>query len=162
VTSYAPSDDKRRMFSLPRYVIKAGAIVLDDGQMAARPRGVPHVAPIRPGDVPDIEVVFSRYARSVRYYPVTDGNVAPGGVTRDRGPLVSGRADETARRRTRLFPSPGGQPSGHHGDKTTPSPPLEPGSPEVDDTFAEAFPMTAARAIVTADSPSWAAAAGGR
>ena len=28
------------------------------------------------------------------------------------------------------------------------------------DTFAEAFPMTAARAIVTADSPGWADVAG--
>src|SRR5689334_1150545 len=35
--------------------------------------------------------------------------------------------------------------------------------PEVDrvaDTFAEAFPMTAARAIVTADTPAWAEVAG--
>lgn len=31
---------------------------------------------------------------------------------------------------------------------------------EVVDTFAEAFPMTAARAIVTADSPAWAEIAG--
>ena len=30
----------------------------------------------------------------------------------------------------------------------------------VEDTFAEAFPMTAARAIVTADSPAWAEVAG--
>ena len=28
------------------------------------------------------------------------------------------------------------------------------------DTFAEAFPMTAARAIITADTPDWAATAG--
>ena len=31
----------------------------------------------------------------------------------------------------------------------------------VEDTFAEAFPMTAARAIVTAETPAWAAVAGG-
>ena len=30
----------------------------------------------------------------------------------------------------------------------------------IKDTFAEAFPMTAARLIVTADSPAWAAIAG--
>ncbi|HKI18835.1 MAG TPA: formylmethanofuran--tetrahydromethanopterin N-formyltransferase, partial [Isosphaeraceae bacterium] len=30
----------------------------------------------------------------------------------------------------------------------------------VADTFAEAFPMTAARVIVTADSPAWANVAG--
>ena len=31
---------------------------------------------------------------------------------------------------------------------------------QVADTFAEAFPMTAARLIVTADTPAWAAVAG--
>jgi formylmethanofuran--tetrahydromethanopterin N-formyltransferase len=31
---------------------------------------------------------------------------------------------------------------------------------QVDDTFAEAFPMTAARLVVTADTPAWAAVAG--
>jgi formylmethanofuran--tetrahydromethanopterin N-formyltransferase len=31
---------------------------------------------------------------------------------------------------------------------------------EIEDTFAEAFPMTAARAIVTADTPEWAEIAG--
>ncbi len=32
--------------------------------------------------------------------------------------------------------------------------------PLIDDTFAEAFPMTAARAIITADTPTWAEIAG--
>ena len=32
----------------------------------------------------------------------------------------------------------------------------------IEDTFAEAFPMTAARAIVTADTPKWAEIAGER
>ena len=30
----------------------------------------------------------------------------------------------------------------------------------IDDTFAEAFPMTAARLIVTAETPNWALTAG--
>ena len=30
----------------------------------------------------------------------------------------------------------------------------------IDDTFAEAFPMTAARLVVTAETPSWALTAG--
>ena len=39
VTIYAPDDDKERMFALPRYVIKAGEIVLDDGELRAAPDG---------------------------------------------------------------------------------------------------------------------------
>ena len=38
VTIYAPDDDKERMFSLPRYLIKAGEVVLDDGDDAGHPR----------------------------------------------------------------------------------------------------------------------------
>src|SRR5438093_12785515 len=45
-------------------------------------------------------------------------------------------------------------------DPTTQSSVLSPQSSLVEDTFAEAFPMTAARAIVTADTPAWAAIAG--
>ena len=37
VAIYAPDPDKRRMFALPRYVLKAGAIVLDGGE----PREIP-------------------------------------------------------------------------------------------------------------------------
>ena len=33
VTIYAPDDDRRRMFALPRYVIKGGEIVVDDGEL---------------------------------------------------------------------------------------------------------------------------------
>ncbi|MBN9522888.1 formylmethanofuran--tetrahydromethanopterin N-formyltransferase, partial [bacterium] len=33
-------------------------------------------------------------------------------------------------------------------------------SVEIEDAFAEAFPMTAARVVVTADTPGWARAAG--
>ncbi len=32
VTIYAPDDDKERMFALPRYVIKAGEVVVEDGE----------------------------------------------------------------------------------------------------------------------------------
>ena len=39
ITIYAPDDDKRRMFALPRYVIKAGEIVVDDGELRAAPPG---------------------------------------------------------------------------------------------------------------------------
>ncbi len=39
ITIYAPDDDKERMFSLPRYLIKAGEVVLDDGAFLATPAG---------------------------------------------------------------------------------------------------------------------------
>src|SRR3954447_18631551 len=39
VTIYSPDDDKERMFSLPRYLIKAGEVVLDDGALRAIPDG---------------------------------------------------------------------------------------------------------------------------
>ena len=44
VTIYAPHDDKRVMFSLPRYVLKGGEVALDDGEprevAVGRPLGV--------------------------------------------------------------------------------------------------------------------------
>src|SRR5262249_40545310 len=75
VTIYAPDDDKERMFSLSRYVIKGGEVVVDGGELRAVPEGrTLHVAPEYDGAVlPDIEGWFSRYA-SIRFanYPVTD------------------------------------------------------------------------------------------
>jgi formylmethanofuran dehydrogenase subunit A len=39
VTVFAPDDDKRRMFSQPRYVVKSGVVILDDGEFQAAPMG---------------------------------------------------------------------------------------------------------------------------
>ncbi|WP_165229919.1 formylmethanofuran dehydrogenase subunit A [Aquisphaera insulae] len=39
VTIYAPDDDRRRMFAMPRYVIKAGVVVVDDGDLTSAPIG---------------------------------------------------------------------------------------------------------------------------
>jgi formylmethanofuran dehydrogenase subunit A len=39
ITIYAPDDDKRRMFALPWYVVKAGEVVVDDGELRAAPPG---------------------------------------------------------------------------------------------------------------------------
>ncbi|MFO0890449.1 MAG: formylmethanofuran dehydrogenase subunit A [Isosphaeraceae bacterium] len=39
VTIYAPDDDLRRMFALPRYVIKRGEVVVDDGDLRSAPEG---------------------------------------------------------------------------------------------------------------------------
>lgn len=40
VTIYAPDDDRRRMFAMPRWVVKAGEVVVDDGELRAAPEGV--------------------------------------------------------------------------------------------------------------------------
>jgi formylmethanofuran dehydrogenase subunit A len=39
ITIYRPDADKRRMFASPRYLIKGGAIVLDDGELRQAPDG---------------------------------------------------------------------------------------------------------------------------
>jgi formylmethanofuran dehydrogenase subunit A len=39
VTIYAPDDDRRRMFAIPRYVIKGGDVVVDDGELRSAPAG---------------------------------------------------------------------------------------------------------------------------
>ena len=39
VTIYAPRADKERMFAIPRYVLKAGEIIVDDGDLVAWPDG---------------------------------------------------------------------------------------------------------------------------
>ena len=39
VTVYAPEADRARMFSLPRYVIKGGVLVVEEGQLRRAPAG---------------------------------------------------------------------------------------------------------------------------
>ncbi len=64
VAIYAPDSDKRRMFALPRYVLKGGAIVVDGGEPRVVPDGrTLHVAPqFDPGAIPDIAAWFGRDA----------------------------------------------------------------------------------------------------
>ncbi len=66
VTIYAPDDDKERMFALPRYVLKAGAVVLDDGDLRQAPAGrTLHVGTeYDPAIVPDIAEWFDAITRS--------------------------------------------------------------------------------------------------
>ena len=69
VTIYAPDDDKERMFSLPRYLIKAGEVVLDDGDIRAVPDGQTRsVAPgFDPAIVPELDAWFdARFLDPVR------------------------------------------------------------------------------------------------
>ncbi len=73
VTIYSPNDDRRAMFALPRYVLKAGKVILDDGELLAAPTGgTLHVAP--PYDTADeahIRRWFEQYSSiSFANYPV--------------------------------------------------------------------------------------------
>ncbi len=79
VTIYAPDDDKQRMFALPRYLIKAGEVVLDDGDLRAWPEGrTMHVAPeVDPAAEAPIAAWFEA-SSSIQFanYPVRDDEVA--------------------------------------------------------------------------------------
>ncbi len=46
ITIYAPDADRTRMFSTPRYVLKAGVLVVDEGHLRRAPQGHRHV--VRP------------------------------------------------------------------------------------------------------------------
>lgn len=73
VTIYQPDDDKQRMFELPRYVIHAGEVVVDDGQILPHTDGrLLHVAPAFDAEcLPDIQEWFeSNYSIQFRNYPV--------------------------------------------------------------------------------------------
>ena len=60
ITIYAPDDDKRRMFALPRYVIKAGEVVVDDGELRTAPQGATLLAApeVDPGARAELETWF--------------------------------------------------------------------------------------------------------
>jgi len=79
VTIYSPDDDKERMFSLPRYLIKAGTIVLDDGEPRGTLDGQTHsVAPaFDPAIVPELEAWFARDS-SIQFanFPVDETDVS--------------------------------------------------------------------------------------
>jgi len=79
VTVYAPEADKERMFSLPRFVVKAGAVVVDGGEVRAGPLGdTLHVAPgFDPGIVPALREWIDRdYTVRFANYPVAPDDVA--------------------------------------------------------------------------------------
>jgi formylmethanofuran dehydrogenase subunit A len=67
VAIFAPDDDKRRMFTLPRPLIKAGEVVLDHDLRAAPDGTTQTVAPeFDPGIVPEIAAWFERDS-SIRF-----------------------------------------------------------------------------------------------
>ncbi|MGH7199163.1 MAG: formylmethanofuran dehydrogenase subunit A, partial [Planctomycetaceae bacterium] len=75
VTIYQPDADVQRMFELPRYVVRRGEVVVEDGEIRSTENGrTLHVAP--PYDeaaVPDIQAWFEEYYTiQFRNYPVDD------------------------------------------------------------------------------------------
>jgi formylmethanofuran dehydrogenase subunit A len=83
VTIYTPGADKRAMFELPRYVIKAGEVVVEQGEIRRDLYGKTlHVAPAYDeGVVPDIKKWFEAYY-TIQFanYPVDDSYLSHGGV----------------------------------------------------------------------------------
>jgi formylmethanofuran dehydrogenase subunit A len=78
VTIYAPDDDKVRMFSLPRWVIKRGEVVVEDGEPRPGPEGATlHVTPgYDEAIVPHVAAEFERWS-SFRFahYPLQPDEV---------------------------------------------------------------------------------------
>jgi formylmethanofuran dehydrogenase subunit A len=78
ITIYEPHEDKERMFSLPRYVIKAGQIIVEDGEIRTPVDGKTlYVAPdYDPAIEGELQEWFERYySVQLRNYPVADGYV---------------------------------------------------------------------------------------
>lgn len=75
ITIYQPNDDIQRMFELPRYVLRAGEVVVDNGEIMLDVTGkLFHVAPNYDEAVmPDIQEWFeNNYSIQFRNYPVDD------------------------------------------------------------------------------------------
>jgi len=115
VTVYTRSDDLSRMFSTPRYVLKGGTLVVEEGELRRAPVGGRlYVRPGYDGDVErDLQRFFDTYATvSLANYPVGGlaGTPVPTGVsgTHDGS---GGGVDGVGERGTR----PGGPPHREDG-----------------------------------------------
>jgi formylmethanofuran dehydrogenase subunit A len=76
ITIYDPDDDRSRMFSTPRYVIKGGTVVVEEGQLRRAPRGDRLVAH------PEFDRAIEKGVRShiERYYSVSYENYGAGAL----------------------------------------------------------------------------------
>jgi formylmethanofuran dehydrogenase subunit A len=75
VTVYSQDSDIARMFSSPRYVLKGGTLVVEEGQLRRAPEGRRlRVAPVYDNAVlPDLQQYFEAYSTvSFANYPVRD------------------------------------------------------------------------------------------
>jgi formylmethanofuran dehydrogenase subunit A len=87
VTVYTPDPDWSMMFSTPRYVVKAGTLVVEEGQLRRAPGGRRlHLRPdFDPGVAGDLERFFDEYATvSFANYPVGRLRDAPQPFVRPR------------------------------------------------------------------------------
>jgi formylmethanofuran dehydrogenase subunit A len=83
VTIYTPGQDKKAMFELPRYVIKGGEVIVEQGEIRAERFGrTLHVTPAYDeGAVADIKKWFeSYYTIQFANYPVDDRYMDHGGL----------------------------------------------------------------------------------
>lgn len=75
ITVYTPDKNKETMFQLPRFVIKSGEVLIEEGEIRSSPIGKTlHVAPQYDHDIEtDIAAWFEQYYTiRFRNYPVTD------------------------------------------------------------------------------------------
>lgn len=83
ITIYTPSDDKRAMFELPRYVIKSGEILVEQGEIRQDYYGASlHVQPqFDDGCLPDIKNWFENYY-TIQFanYPVEESHLSQNAV----------------------------------------------------------------------------------
>ena len=84
VTIYNPNSDIQKMFELPRYVIHAGEVVVEDGEIRSTQNGrLFHVAPAYDeGVVPHIREWFERYY-TIQFAQLPGRRALPAGA-RDR------------------------------------------------------------------------------
>ncbi|MGF1578602.1 MAG: formylmethanofuran dehydrogenase subunit A [Gemmataceae bacterium] len=86
ITIYTPGEDKRAMFELPRYVIKDGEIIVEEGEIRKDTIGASlHVSPeMDDGVIPDIQKWFeSYYTIQFANYPVDEHMLSRGGIRVD-------------------------------------------------------------------------------
>ena len=80
VTVYARDPDVSTMFATPRYVLKGGVLVVEEGQLRRAPRGARlHVRPGYDATIErGVEAFFDRHSTvSFRNYPIGDLRDAP-------------------------------------------------------------------------------------
>lgn len=93
VTLYTPDPDIQRMFELPRYVLKGGEVIVEDGEIRKVVDGrLLHVEPsFDEGVVPDIQNWFEQYYTiQFRNYPVDEHSFGAHEVIPTAGQRVVG------------------------------------------------------------------------
>jgi formylmethanofuran dehydrogenase subunit A len=88
VTVYAPDADRSKMFATPRYVVKGGTLVVEEGQLRRAPTGRRlHVQPAYDAAMTrDLKRFFDEHATvAFENYPVGQLRDAPAAIAGERG-----------------------------------------------------------------------------